>query len=120
MEETLAIDSVLDLSLVDHNLLACLESLSPFGIGNPQPVFASFSAEVAGYSRLGKEQKHLKLLVKQNSGFIEAIAFNFADLVPSLSPGVRLDLAFTVNRDSWKGRDNLILKLKDARVAAAI
>jgi len=62
----------------------------------------------------------LKLLVKQNSGFIEAIAFNFADLVPSLSPGVRLDLAFTVNRDSWKGRDNLILKLKDARVAAAI
>ena len=119
MEETLAIDSVLDISLVDHNLLTCLESLSPFGIGNPQPVFASFSAEVAGYSRLGRDQKHLKLLFKQNSGFIEAIAFNFADLVPSLSPGVRLDLAYTVNRDSWKGRDNLILKLKDARVAAA-
>ena len=118
MEETLAIDSVLDISLVDHNLLTCLESLSPFGIGNPQPVFASFSAEVAGYSRLGRDQKHLKLLFKQNSGFIEAIAFNFADLVPSLSPGVRLDLAYTVNRDSWKGRDNLILKLKDARVAA--
>ena len=119
MEETLAIDSVLDISLVDHNLLTCLESLSPFGIGNPQPVFTSFSAEVAGYSRLGRDQKHLKLLFKQNSGFIEAIAFNFADLVPSLSPGVRLDLAYTVNRDSWKGRDNLILKLKDARVAAA-
>ena len=115
---TLAVDLILDLTLANLKLLQAQEDLAPFGMGNPQPVYASYGTVLAGYSRVGRDQKHLKFILKGGAAYLEAIAFNFGDLATQLSPGVKLDVAYTLNRDGWKGKDNLILKIKDVRVSA--
>ncbi len=56
LNRTLKIDCALDLSLISIELYNKLQSLSPFGIGNPEPTFASMGVEIKEFKILGKEK----------------------------------------------------------------
>jgi single-stranded-DNA-specific exonuclease len=55
--------------------LARLEKLSPFGEGNPKPVFLFRDLFIANVSRFGKAEEHLKLSLRGARDEIEAVSF---------------------------------------------
>jgi len=86
-----------------------LESLQPFGMGNPQPVFLS-QAQVVETKTFGKTNNHLKLYVKNpddNSYPLEMIAFSGANLIDSLKKGTVTDIAYSIEIDRWRGDERL-------------
>jgi single-stranded-DNA-specific exonuclease len=109
----LAIDAELAPAELDLALAETLETLAPFGMGNPEPVFMLRGA-VVKERRLLKE-RHLKLQLEAGGRRFEAIGFNMAERwdVPELA-----DLAFTLQVNEWNGRRSLQLKLRDFRAAA--
>jgi single-stranded-DNA-specific exonuclease len=109
------IDAWIDLADADERLYQGLESLRPFGFGNPRPVWASSRVRVLGQPRILKE-KHLKMRIVTGSAQREAIGFGLAAQPLPEGP---LDIAFTLDLNSYMGRETLQLKLEDFRASEA-
>lgn len=108
----LQIESELPIDSVSLSLCREIESLAPFGVGNPRPVFASRSVNVVAGPWILKE-KHLKFQVQTNGCRTDAIWWKKATLVDTIVPGVELDLAYTMTQDVYQGEQRLLLTVCD-------
>lgn len=106
----LAID--LELTAADINLDLCTlkNSLQPFGMGNPEPVFMLTGLQLLEQRVL--DGGHLKLRLQAGGKTFDAIGFRMAEAAPQ---GARVDVAFNLDINVWQGRERLQLKLKGIR-----
>jgi len=97
-----------------------LDRASPFGPGNPEPIFVIPDATVAYADVVGTN--HVKLRLQGSSGqMLDAIAFRIADtpLGQGLlkARGKRIHAAGKLRRDSYNNRERVQLYLEDAAMA---
>ena len=123
------IDAPLDLSAVgsvDDRFWQVLKQFGPFGPSNPKPVFHAEDLAVAGSPRtVGGSGKHLKFKVRQrdapNGPAIDVIGFGMGDQLSMLKESQRtdqpLELLFSLEANTWKGRTSLQLKARALRLA---
>ncbi|MEK7182733.1 MAG: single-stranded-DNA-specific exonuclease RecJ [Patescibacteria group bacterium] len=112
------IECEIPLSVVTLALAQEVAKFVPFGIGNPEPVFATRKVLVRDARLVGSENKHLKLQLTANglqTTAINAIGFGMGNLYSKLSPDAPIDTAYTVVIDTWNGDRRIQLKLKDIK-----
>ena len=90
-----------------------LQTLAPFGSGNPTPLFVAKNLEV-GAMRLLSENKHLRV----DLGGIECIGFGLGPRANELRPDMRVSAVFHIEENVWQGRSRLQLRLRDFQVAS--
>lgn len=73
-EDTLVVDATITLEDINDQLLQDLTSLSPFGVGNPKPLFA-LEVVPDEVQIFGKTKNHTKLKLQTQRGKLDAIAF---------------------------------------------
>jgi single-stranded-DNA-specific exonuclease len=112
---SLRIESLLSNQEVNLPLYEAVEQLAPFGRGNPVPVFASEKMSVAGGPWVLKDQ-HLKLQVQCNGSRVDAIWWKKGALAETITEGSQVDLAYTMSRDNYLGKDKLLLTIRDMQV----
>ena len=118
----LKVDACLSLSAAQSSLVESLESIAPFGAGNPEPrfVFAQvrpISADIVG-------EKHVRAVFGDQSGArLRAIAFRAVDTPLGerllARNGRPLHLAGRLRADRWRGGDAVQLQVDDLAEAAA-
>ena len=96
-------------------IIADLHQLEPTGRGNPEPVFASRDVTVRQARAVGREGKHLKLTLQAGPSIFDAIAFQQGYWVGEMPE--RIDIAYRFEENSYMGRVNLQLNVKDIRKA---
>ena len=92
-------------------------ALAPFGHGNPTPLLAALDVEVAGQPVVWNE-KHLRVMVRQNGRTLALKAWNFAGRAGEMPPGARVDIAFTLEEDAYsaaRGYPDWAAVLRDVR-----
>ncbi|MEO0376178.1 MAG: single-stranded-DNA-specific exonuclease RecJ [Cyanobacteria bacterium P01_A01_bin.17] len=110
----LRIDAEVDLADLSLDLLDSYELLRPFGAGNPQPLFMVSGVQIDEAPRVIKE-KHLKFKFHQKGARHEGIYFNSASLDLPRPPW---DIAFTIDRNEWRGRVQLSMVIQSVRKAS--
>jgi single-stranded-DNA-specific exonuclease len=118
LEPSLRVDAEVALEDLDWKTYEDLRTLEPCGSGNPTPVFAARAVVLEGPPRILKE-KHLKLRVRQGAAAFDALGWQMAALESKLPAGARLDLAFTLEANFFRGEASLQLVLKDVRKAGS-
>jgi single-stranded-DNA-specific exonuclease len=108
LEKVLRVDMEIPLESATEKLYQEIISMAPFGLGNPEPVFAS-AVTVQDMRTVGSDGKHLKLKL---SGF-DAIAFGKGERAKDLKIGDKVKVAYTLDMNTWNNRQNLQLKIKD-------
>jgi single-stranded-DNA-specific exonuclease len=115
---TLKIDMELPPEALTLSLAEELQALEPFGAGNPRPLFLTRDLRILAEPRIMKE-KHLKLRVAgtQNRP-LEAVWWSGVEELAgrTISTGQRIELAYTVEPNTWNGETRLQLIVKDMRV----
>ncbi len=117
MRPRLRIESVIQFSDINSQLIETLRRLAPYGPGNMRPLFASQNLEVVGYPRpkiVGKN--HLKFKVRQGRTVLDAIGFGMAEQLDLLFAGKPLEMAYILSENEWQGRKTIQLELKDIRI----
>ena len=117
MRPRLKIESVIEFSEINSQLMETLRRLAPYGPGNMRPLFSSQNLEVVGYPRpkiVGKD--HLKFKVRQGREVLDAIGFGLAEQLELLYSGKPIELAYVLSENEWQGRKTIQLELKDIRV----
>lgn len=107
------IDAWIDLRDADDRLLEGLDRMRPFGLGNTTPVWGARNVRLVGEPRILKE-KHLKMLVAAGASQLDAIAFGLGQ---QAVPAGLIDIAFQLDKNSYRGRESLQLKVQDFRPA---
>ena len=97
-----------------------LEQLAPFGAGNARPRFVFPAARVLKADIVGRD--HVRCFIGgEDGGRIKGIAFRSADqpLGQALlrSGGLPMHIAGHLERDSWRGRDEVQFLIEDAAKA---
>lgn len=109
-----------DISLreIDWGLLDGLAFLEPYGAQNPSPLFLVRNVEVVSSSTVGKEGKHLRLIVRSlDSSPRPFIAFSFGHRVGEAMHGTRLDIVCAISPSEWNGKRDIQCKVIDFRQA---
>lgn len=97
-------DSSVVFAHVTEELIAMLETLEPFGNGNPQPVLKSENVLVTNQRRMGAESQHVKLELQDESGKkLQMLAFS-APQHFFVEPGERVTIWFQPDINEWQGR----------------
>ncbi len=112
------IDMPLDLTMVTERNARDISVLSPFGEGNREPVFMTENLTVKEMWMLGNGH-HLKLLLTGPGASqpVAAIGFGMDIFDGLIGPGDRVDVAYSLDINSWNGQENLQLKIRDIRPA---
>lgn len=106
---TQMIDAVVRLPDIDSELASALQALEPFGMGNPEPVFASRAVTVVSTRKVGRDGSHLRIGLFQDGHQLDAIWFQGAD--SGLAEGELIDVAYSVSADTR----GLSVKIREAR-----
>ena len=86
-------------------------------MGNPEPVFATKAVQIEDFRVIGKEGNHLRLNLRHEKTSFEAIAFGWGELARDLKMGDSIDVAYSVDENTWNGNTKLQLKVKDIIVS---
>ena len=114
LTRVLTIDCELPVQHVTKNIYDAIQQLAPFGMGNSEPVFVSYSVPVRDIRAIGAEGKHLKMKLGTPI-MIDAIAFGFGEMISKINPGDMIDIAYTIDENTWNGRTTLQMKIRDIR-----
>lgn len=91
--------------------------LEPCGMGNPAPVFGIRQVQLAEARVVGSN--HLKAKIAAGQGHLDVIAFNWWDRAASFSgSGVPVDVAFRLERNTWRDRTSLQARVLSLAVAS--
>lgn len=100
----LYIDYELGFDDISEDLMDEIESLNPFGTGNPEPIFLTGNITVVSSKIVGKH--HRRMLLKQSGGKTDktfhAIHFNGNTAIPVKEDFDRI--AFRLQWNRWNGR----------------
>lgn len=116
VEPVLYIDGGLDSSHCNAGILSSIEKLSPFGEGNPEPVWIARGVYPVAFRSVGQDGKHLQVSFQQGDGTMRAIGFDMGHRTSELNR--MLDIAFTLSGDDWRGGEAVQLVLRDMKPAA--
>ena len=107
------IEAEVAFSDINNDLLGFVESLQPCGIGNPKPLFGTRNVQVLNKRGVGRDQNHLKLMLKSEGRIFDAIAFRKGYLTQDL-PSM-IDIAFYVERNVYMGYESIQLNIQEIR-----
>ncbi len=118
--DSLIIDAAVTARAASAEMIAIIERASPFGSGNPEPVFAFPSHTVAYADPVG--QAHVRVRLRAaDGGALDAIAFRALDrpLGQALlaSRGQTMHIAGSLAIDRWQGQERVQLRILDAAPA---
>jgi single-stranded-DNA-specific exonuclease len=103
------VDARVNLKDMDLESIRRIASFSPFGPGNPEPLFYAGPCEVVERRVVG--ERHLKMKVRQDRAVIETIGFGLAGNLSDIHAPI--NFIFTPEIDRWQGRDKPRLRIID-------
>ena len=110
------IDCTLSLSDINEKTVSIIESLAPFGLGNPKPLFLFSNLTITATKQFGKEKNHLEItVIDDKKKSCTAMSF-FADentFSKKAIVGEKIDLIATIEKSYFAGRITLRLRIVD-------
>jgi single-stranded-DNA-specific exonuclease len=119
----LEVDLKIKFSDITAKFMRILNQFAPFGPGNMAPVFWTDNVIDVGGSRPVGGHKHLKLTVsqvgdaEQGVAPFSGIAFQKGDLFNRIHSGEPFSICYHLEYNTWQGKTNLQLNVKDIKFA---
>ena len=112
----LEIDAALKFSAIGLPLMREIDSLKPFGVGNPEPLFMTEKVQVCERKVFSAG---VRFRLREADRILGGVFFGAGEDFPG-SPGESLDLAYRLNENEWNGTTSVELKIVDARPAQGL
>ena len=114
LKRKIYIDAKMDFTDINLSLIENYSLLSPFGVGNPKPVFWTQKAVVVGEPQK-IQGRHSKFLVRQNGKVFKALGWGREDWAENIQKGDRVDMAYSLLLSEYLGEEEISLSLVDVK-----
>ncbi|MFN8381629.1 MAG: single-stranded-DNA-specific exonuclease RecJ [Anaerolineales bacterium] len=115
-EPTVQIDAWLSLDEINLDLAAALESMAPFGAGNPLLTLASRNVKLKSVSTIGKTKEHLRLNIEDQNGTLQSLLWwgGAGEELPE--EGSTFDIAYSLRASTYRGQKQVTLQFEEFRI----
>jgi len=111
---TLNIDAAADLNQLNRDTVTRLQTLGPFGQGNPEPVFATKGVRLLSPPRrVGAKADHLQLAITDDTAAVRCVGFGMGHLEKKLLEREFFNVAYQPQLDNYNGNNSVQLVLAD-------
>ncbi len=114
LRKRIRIDAQINLSEIDRSFIENFHRLTPFGVGNPKPVFLTRGVEIINTPQLIQD-KHLKFLVRQSGRTFETLGWEKAEWIPEIQRGNRVDLVYSLQSSTFLGEEMFSLSFEEMK-----
>lgn len=114
----LEIDADLPPARLRMDTLKLLQTLGPFGEGNPLPLLRIQRAPLRDYVAMGNERQHLKLHLGEGTSAVAGILWSGGSRSRELVGARHVDVVGHLEANVWQGVTRLQVRLVDFRVSA--
>jgi len=111
---TITVDMEIPLHRVGRQLITEIESLSPYGPGNPRPVLSSRALRLKGRPR-SMRRDGIKMWLTDGNVTYEAIGFRLNCMMEDILESANVDVAYTPSINRWRGAEIVQLELVDIK-----
>jgi single-stranded-DNA-specific exonuclease len=114
------IDAEGPFSQLTPQLVQQLESMAPFGCGNPRPILCATGVKIAeAPRRIGGGERHLSVKLGQHRSVLRAVGFGHGERLEELAglAETSLDVAYRPVINDFRGRQSVEIQLVDWRVS---
>lgn len=111
-EQTIDIDAEIRLSDLNVNLLKDIYLLKPYGQSNKEPLFVYKGLKVEAIRTL-KEDKHLKMTLRDDKFLVEALAFSQGGRRDEIRIGYKIDVVCNVELNTFNTPKTIQLIVQD-------
>ena len=112
----LTLDCKLNPSALSVDLVEQLQSLEPFGSGNPTPLFGLFRMTLDSVTPVGGG-KHLRLSLHRGESQLTVMRFSTRPEEFPYAPGDVVDLAVTLEKSEFRGETSLSVFARDVKLS---
>ena len=117
LKPALSVDAEIPAENLTLDLAEDLKQLEPFGAGNPRPIFVTRELHLTAEPLVMKE-RHLKLRLSGKAGSsLETVWWDGVEKLcgRTLTRGSSIEMAYTVETNTWQGVTRLQLSAQDVR-----
>lgn len=118
---SLDVDGILGLHALKGEILNHLESMAPFGVGNPSPKFLFEGVRLKFWQVVGENHLSLQLSQDDRTSYkgmaFRSVGTPLGELI-QVNRGEPIDIVATLKRDTWGGRDEIQLMIEDMRMSS--
>lgn len=111
-EQTIDVDAEIKLKDLNVSLLKDIHTLKPYGQSNRQPIFVYKGLKVEAIRTL-KEDKHLKMTLRDHKFLVEALAFSQGERRDEIQIGYKIDVVCQVEINSYHTPRTIQLIIQD-------
>ncbi len=112
MDQIIDIDTEISIKDLNAKLIKDIYILRPYGQSNKLPLFLYRELKVTAIRTL-REDKHLKLTLKDNKFLIEALAFSQGDRRDEIKIGDKIDVVCNVELNTFNSQRTIQLIVQD-------
>ena len=112
----LKLDCRLNPAALSLDLVYALETLQPYGAGNPVPLFGIYSVQIEKITSVGNG-RHLKISFIKGAVSFQAMLFSCEENAFPFKKGEFLDIAVLLETNFYNGKEYLSIQIKDYRYA---
>lgn len=120
LEPSIEVLCPLSSDMVSFETIKTIEQCAPFGQANPRPVFLLDGWQVVGTKVLGKQQNHLKIIVRppvDNSiPPLELIWWKHGNRVDELRFDQEINVIGTLEQSEWRNKKSLQFTVQDLQI----
>lgn len=111
------IDAIVKGDIIDLDFVDEMNTMEPFGRGHAQPSFMMENMRIFREMPVGDEKNHLWALMSDGKKTFSTIGFFLYEKYEALGKPKSVDIVFAPDRNEYKGKVDVQLKIQDIRKA---
>ena len=115
-EPTLQIDAWLGLKEINYELAETLETLAPFGAGNPELTLATRNLTLKSVKEIGKTKEHRRIVVADESDTEQDLLWWNGAGEEAPNADTKFDITYSLRASTYRGQKQLTLQFEEFRV----
>jgi single-stranded-DNA-specific exonuclease len=112
------IDTEVRIDEIDLDVIEEMNRLSPYGVDNPKPKVLIKDAPIANIRKIGSEQDHLKLTLKQGEITLDGVGFGLGLAADHVSAISKISVIGELSINEWNNRRKPQIFLQDLSVGS--
>ena len=114
---SLKIDAEYSIENIDEDMFETMESISPYGLENPHPLFIDRDLSFENIKKFGVDERHFNGIIRKNGKNYHMVAFDLGHKINEIESKIqKFDIVYYPEKTLYRGEEIFQIRIKDIKI----
>ena len=116
-KKSLKIDAEYSIENIDEDMFETMESISPYGLENPHPLFIDRDLSFENIKKFGVDERHFNGIIRKNGKNYHMVAFDLGHKINEIESKIqKFDIVYYPEKTLYRGEEIFQIRIKDIKI----